>query len=146
MTRTRSLLLAAALVPLAVLTAACGTDRAAGPGGPTTSAPSQLVAPAAFAATVDRPGVVTVNVHVPHGEDIPGTDLVIPFDRITASPELPTDRSTPLAIYCRSGNMSATAARDLRAMGYTHIVELDGGYDAWLASGRSMQPSSVTPR
>ena len=40
-----------------------------------------------------------------------------------------------MAIYCRSGTMSAAAAPVLAELGYDDIVELDGGMVAWTASG-----------
>jgi rhodanese-related sulfurtransferase len=142
----RSVLVVLAIVAPALGLTACGDDSSSSAGGPSSTsapAPSRLVDPATFAKAVDEPNVVTINVHTPHGEDIPGTDAAIAFDTIATSPELPSDHSTELAIYCRSGNMSATAATALQAAGYTDVVELRGGYDAWVASGRPMQPSTV---
>ena len=34
--------------------------------------------------------------------------------------------------------MSAIAAPALAALGYTHIIELRGGMEAWKASGRTL--------
>jgi rhodanese-related sulfurtransferase len=51
---------------------------------------------------------------------------------------LPADRATPLAIYCRSGPMSATAAATLHDHGYHNIVKLRGGMRAWQADGRPL--------
>lgn len=82
--------------------------------------------------------MVTINVHTPDEGSIAGTDLTIPFDQIASSDQLPKDRSTPLAVYCRSGNMSADAVDDLEALGYTDIVELAGGFNAWTAAGRPL--------
>ena len=61
----------------------------------------------------------------------------MPFNDIDAA-ALPSDRATPLAVYCRSDTMSAEAVVTLAALGYTNIVELDGGMNAWLASGRTV--------
>jgi rhodanese-related sulfurtransferase len=83
--------------------------------------------------------VVTINVHVPNEGSIAGTDLTIPYTEIAASTALPADLATPLAVYCRSGNMSADAVRDLTALGYTNIVELEGGFNAWKSSGRVLE-------
>ncbi|NLA36906.1 MAG: rhodanese-like domain-containing protein, partial [Actinobacteria bacterium] len=41
-------------------------------------------------------------------------------------------------VYCKSGNMSADAVADLAALGYTDVVELDGGFDAWVDAGRGL--------
>ncbi len=135
------------LPPVVIALALLGTGCASGGGTAqaTASAPataSTLVAPEAFAARMDGPGVVTVNVHTPDEGSIAGTDLTIAFDRIATSSELPADRATPLAVYCRSGNMSATAVQDLQARGYTDVVELDGGFNAWKASGRPLEPGA----
>lgn len=117
----------------------------AGCGGGTTSPErpaSRLIGPGAFASEVARPGTVTLNVHVPDAGSLPGTDLAIPYDRITArAGELP-DRSTPLAVYCRSGRMSALAVKDLRRLGYRNVVELRGGMEAWTAAGRRLLPAA----
>ena len=104
---------------------------------------SRLLEPARFAAEIAKPRVVTVNVHVPDEGSIPGTDLAIPYDRIEARrAELPPG-STPLAIYCRSGRMSAIAARTLAALGYARISELAGGMEAWQESGRRLLPPLI---
>ena len=42
--------------------------------------------------------------------------------------------------YCKSGRMSAEAAATLQELGYTDIVELSGGMDAWIADGRQLLP------
>lgn len=112
---------------------ACGTDA------PTEVSAARLVDPAEFAAAVAEPDRLTINVHVPFEGDIAGTDLSIPFDRIADQTDrLPADRSTALAIYCRSGPMSTTAAETLRDLGYTDVVELRGGMRAWQADGRPL--------
>ena len=134
-------LLVVALTIALLVGAGCADDSTAGSNvSPTTAATgnSSLVAPAAFEQRVATAGVVTINVHVPNEGSIPGTDLVIPFDQISTSAELPVDRRTPLAVYCRSGNMSADAVRDLVALGYTDIVQLEGGFNAWKATGRAL--------
>lgn len=105
------------------------------------AAPPRLVAPAAFAKAVAQKGTVTINVHVPDEGSLAGTDLWIPFDRVAASrTRLPATKTTPLAVYCRSGRMSAIAVRVLARLGYGNIVELRGGMVAWEASGRRLLP------
>ena len=120
----------AVVAALMLVTAACG--------GTTSTSSPRLISVAEFEKAVGRSNTVTINVHTPHEGDIPGTDLVVAFDQIPASKELPKDHSTPLAVYCRSGNMSAIAVSTLKALGYTNIVELSGGYNAWVQSGRTL--------
>jgi len=77
-----------------------------------------------------------VNVHVPYVGEIPGTDLVIPYDRIPAYLDrLPEERATPLVVYCRSGAMSRAAVRTLVELGYTRVYDVIGGMNAWREAG-----------
>lgn len=139
----RSALRALAAVVITVGVAGCA---AADPPPTSTSTSTKqvpsaalLVGPDEFAAAIAAPGRVTVNVHVPFEGDIVGTDLSIPFDQIAAQADrLPADRKTGLAIYCRSGPMSAIAAATLHDLGYTDVVELRGGMRAWQADGRPL--------
>lgn len=99
------------------------------------------VPPAEFAAAVASAFVV--NVHVPDEGSIAGTDAAIPFDEVRSrSAELPQDRDAPLAVYCKSGRMSAEAVATLEDLGYTDVVELRGGMDAWVAEGRELLPAA----
>ena len=132
----------AALVALLFVTGcADDTESTAGSSASTTvvaASGAKLVGPAAFEQRVATAGVVTINVHVPDEGSIAGTDLTIPYTDISTTTELPSDHTTPLAVYCRSGNMSASAVRDLISLGYTDVVELEGGMQAWTASGRKL--------
>ena len=46
------------------------------------------------------------------------------------------DKSKTYAVYCRSGNRSKTATQQMADAGFTHVVELDGGINAWIAAGQ----------
>lgn len=135
-----------------VLSIALGATACSG-GGPTaTSAPSSTgmeadtatvarLPPAEFATVVADDAVLTVNVHVPDEGSIEGTDASIPFDEIRSrSAELPDGRGTRLAVYCKTGRMSTDAVATLQDLGYTDIVELRGGMDAWVADGHELLP------
>ena len=101
------------------------------------SAVHRLVDPVAFESALANFNAVVINVHVPYEGEIEDTDLFLQYDRIDAA-SLPSDRDTPLVVYCRSGSMSAEAVVTLAGLGYTNIVELDGGMNAWRASGRQI--------
>ncbi|HUY09372.1 MAG TPA: molybdopterin-synthase adenylyltransferase MoeB [Candidatus Dormibacteraeota bacterium] len=45
------------------------------------------------------------------------------------------DRATPIAVYCASGVRSLLAAKTLRSMGYSDVVSLQGGFNAWKDQG-----------
>lgn len=43
--------------------------------------------------------------------------------------------STPLVLYCGGGYRSALAAWNLKQMGYTNVVSMDGGFRGWKEAG-----------
>jgi len=124
-----------------VLAGACGGSGSS----EVQSADAALVEPTPFSALVEAPKTFVLNVHTPDEGSIPGTDAEIPFDQLERrTAELPGDRSTPLAVYCRSGNMSATARQTLADLGYTDVTELAGGMLAWEAEGLTLLPPAAS--
>jgi len=113
-----------------------------GCGSKTKTEQPRLVSPAEFAAAVAEPGTVTINVLGPGMESIPGTDLFISVDQLSASRDELPPPSTKLAVYCAHGNASAAAVPILEQLGYENIVELRSGMAEWLASGRKLVPAS----
>lgn len=95
-----------------------------------------------FADRVVAPESVTINVHVPAGEGIEGTDAVVAYDEIEASSALPEDRSTAVLLYCETGRMSAQAGQVLLDRGYLDVSYLKGGLAAWRAAGMPTTSSS----
>lgn len=119
------------------------TDAGSGRGVHAEAGPATLLGPDAYAEMLDRGDRFVVNVHTPDEGQIAGTDAAIAFDTLNQRrAELPSDRTSGLAIYCMSGNMSRSAADTLSAMGYHDIVDLRGGMEAWQADGRVLQPSA----
>ena len=77
-----------------------------------------------------------VNVHIPYEGELPDTDIFIPFDEIEENlSQFPQDKDAKIVLYCRSGSMSATAAREMVGLGYTNIYNLDGGFRSWNEAG-----------
>ena len=135
--RALRFLLASTALLSAVAVTGCGGSEAS------TSAEPKLVSPPEFEQALAEPARVSINVHTPDEGSIEGTDVTIPFDQIEARQDELPDTSTPLAVYCRSGNMSADAVQTLADLGYVDVVELEGGMVAWEASGRPLLPPAA---
>jgi glyoxylase-like metal-dependent hydrolase (beta-lactamase superfamily II)/rhodanese-related sulfurtransferase len=66
-------------------------------------------------------------IHVPRGELELRADIELP------------DPTARIVTCCRYGKVSTLAAFTLRSMGYTRVVALDGGVDAWQQAGYPME-------
>ena len=95
------------------------------------------ISPDTLASMLGRKDFTLLNVKTPYIGEIEGTDLYIPYTDLAArAAELPVDRGARIVVYCRSGNESAIAAQTLIDLGYTDVVNLAGGMNAWKSSGR----------
>lgn len=45
------------------------------------------------------------------------------------------DKAEPIALYCGGGFRSVLVADNLRRMGYTNVISIDGGYRGWVERG-----------
>jgi len=73
---------------------------------------------------------------VPYEGEIAQTDRFIPYDRVGSNLDgLPADKDAKVVLYCRSGSMSAMAARDLVRSDYANVWNLEGGMIAWRQAG-----------
>jgi rhodanese-related sulfurtransferase len=97
------------------------------------------VTPDTLASMLERKDFTLLNVKMPYLGEIAGTDLWIPYTDIASRRgQLPADKGARIVVYCRSGHQSAIAAQALLDLGYTNILNLDGGMAAWTASGRQL--------
>ena len=46
------------------------------------------------------------------------------------------DKSQPVYVYCRSGNRSGKAAKQMKALGFKEVYNLGGGIGAWARRGQ----------
>jgi len=123
---------------VAVLTAGCSSQ-------PAPQAPTKVsvkggaytnVAPAMLKQMLATKDFVFINVHIPYEGEIAATDAFIPYDRVAENiAKFPADKNAKIFLYCRSGRMSAMAAEELVARGYTNVWNLDGGLIAWETAG-----------
>lgn len=90
------------------------------------------VSTAGLAAMLEQKDFLLINVHIPYQGEIEGTDLFIPYDEIDRKlDKLPADKGAKIVLYCRTGSMSAIAARTLVKQGYTNVWNLHGGMVGW---------------
>ncbi|MBI4146989.1 rhodanese-like domain-containing protein [Candidatus Woesearchaeota archaeon] len=87
--------------------------------------------------TKENMGLFVLNVHTPYEGKLDKTDMIIEeWENIAKHQDhLPQDKHTPILVYCRSGRMSTSAAKQLQDLGYTNIYHLNGGMKAWDAQG-----------
>lgn len=56
------------------------------------------------------------------------------------------DKNRPVYIYCLVGGRSAAAAEWMRANGYSNVIELKGGINAWKKASKPVEGSSNEPQ
>ncbi|UUY07093.1 rhodanese-like domain-containing protein [Pseudomonas sp. J452] len=99
-----------------------------------------LILPIAQAGEVDQSAALrtlilpdTILIDVRSADEfasgsLPGAQL-IPHDQIgTRIAAVVPDKNTPVVLYCRSGRRSSQAQDELRALGYTQVMNA-GGYE-----------------
>jgi rhodanese-related sulfurtransferase len=145
MTKRKTWTLAGFLVLPALLVAACGgvSPTPEDNTGTTGEFPKNAdgyadITIQQLAGMLEDKDLVLVNVHIPYEGEIPQTDLFIPFDEIPDYVDQLPDKDARIVLYCRSGSMSTSAAQELAAMGYTNVLEVDGGFNAWKAAGNEL--------
>lgn len=71
--------------------------------------------------------------HIPNAVniDVTSTD----FEQKVAG----LDKAQPVLVYCKVGGRSAKAAKKLKALGFTTIVDLDGGFSSWSGEGKPVE-------
>jgi rhodanese-related sulfurtransferase len=74
--------------------------------------------------------------HLPGARHIPRGQLELRVDHALPDPTL------RILTYCQFGKISTLAAATLRIMGYTRVVALDGGMDAWVKAGYPVERTS----
>lgn len=98
-------------------------------------------------------GAVVVDIREPHERAagaIPGTVAaprgMLEFYADPASPyhKQEFDPESRVILHCASGGRSALAADTLKALGYTNVAHLGGGFGAWKEAGNPVEISEGT--
>jgi rhodanese-related sulfurtransferase len=99
----------------------------------------QLRAGLSKAPSMAQKGFMLIDVRSPEehaGGFIPGTDFNIDFREIkTRHREIGVQTDEHIVVYCQSGHRSNIAAETLADLGYTHVYNVNGSMNAWLAAG-----------
>lgn len=132
---TRSPVPAAVLLALALVLAACG-----GSDDDASDAGIRVVSPTDAAAVLDDPPADLVVLDVRTAEEFEAGHLdgaeMLDFYRADFADRLADlDPTKPYVIYCRSGNRSGQTRAIMVDLGFTDVVDVDGGVLAWDAAG-----------
>jgi len=128
------------IILLAVILIACGNRilvQKAGPQQVQVNGGSYWdITPAQLNSMLEHKDFLLVNVHIPYEGEIPQTDLFVPYNEIEENlSKFPKDMDAKIVLYCRSGSMSAIAARELVKLGFTNVSNLAGGMVEWEKQG-----------
>jgi sulfur-carrier protein adenylyltransferase/sulfurtransferase len=87
---------------------------------------------------LDKPGTVLIDVREPdewrQGHIPQAVGISRGFLELRVEEKVP-DHQTPVILQCASGTRSLLAARTLRELGYEHVYNLTGGFNAWKDRG-----------
>lgn len=154
--RRRTLSIAATVLSLGIVAAACGGDSTDEPVAAaadtesissTDSEPSSelppfgLLEPEEAAALADDDTITVIDVRTPeeYAEGhLEGATLIDFYDAGFAEELAALDPDETYLIYCRSGNRSGQTATMMADLGFERVFDLDGGILAWNAAGGSL--------
>ena len=133
-------LMISTIILLIVILVACGNTipmPTAGPQQVKVNGGSYWdITPAQLSSILKDNDFLLVNVHIPYEGEIPQTDLFVPYNEIEENlSKLPKDMNAKIVVYCRSGSMSAIAAKELVKLGFTNVSNLAGGMVEWEKQG-----------
>lgn len=82
-------------------------------------------------------GNIPGSVHAPRGM------LEFYADPTSAYHRPEFDPNGRVVLHCAGGGRSALAADTLQQMGYSNVAHLEGGFNAWKASGQAVEEMSL---
>ncbi len=72
------------------------------------------------------------------------TDALVPYDQLHLYVDrLPSDKSTPIYSFCRSGRRSGITTEFLQALGYSNARNVRGGIIDWVDAGYEIDSGPV---
>lgn len=94
----------------------------------------QTVAATTFASEIASKEAVILDIRTPEEYESGRIEGAVNIDYYASDFEEnleKLDRDAAYKVYCNSGNRSASALNLMEEMGFTNVVELDGGIQAW---------------
>jgi rhodanese-related sulfurtransferase len=120
----------AVLVASAITIAGCSSS---------TAATIETVSPSAAAEAIDsNADAIVLDIRTPEEfeEGIIEGAVNIDFYEPNFADQLDgLDKSADYVVYCRSGNRSGQAMPTFRELGFTSVIEIDGGITGWYQEG-----------
>jgi rhodanese-related sulfurtransferase len=95
----------------------------------------KALTPAGLTQLVNRNNALLIDVSSIQDYEkghVPGARHVAMSQFDPESKDLAKARELPIAIYCKSGQTSATAAKRLKKAGFSDVYTLDGGLRSWM--------------
>lgn len=102
----------------------------------------ELVAPATFEKEIASKKGHIIDVRTPKeysAGHIAGAVNLHVYDKDFLSRVDELDKYQPVYVYCKAGSRSAEAVEAMKTRGFIHIIELDGGIDAWTEAGKPVK-------
>lgn len=103
---------------------------------------TELVSPEKFATDMSKDKGQLIDVRTPkeyNAGHIDGAKNIHLYDQDFKARINKLDKDKTVYVYCKAGGRSAEAVESLKINGFKHIVELDGGTDAWTEAGKPLQ-------
>lgn len=127
----------AMLAALPLVGISCGGDDGAGDGGIRVASADSV--DSLLASPPD--GLVVIDVRTPEEfaeGHLPNADMIDFYAPDFADRIGDLDRDVPYVIYCRSGSRSGQTRQLMEQLGFSDVVDLDGGVLAWSDAGLSL--------
>lgn len=120
------------LLTFVALVGACGGDTEAG---------VRVVSPETAADTLENPpeGLVVLDVRTPEEFEevrIDGATMIDFYELDFADQIGDLDPDQPYLLYCRSGNRSGQTRALMEDLGFTNVIDIEGGILNWLEDGQ----------
>lgn len=103
---------------------------------------TELVAPAVFEKEMAANKAQVIDVRTPkeyQSGHINGAVNLHVYDQDFTKRLESLDKNKTVYVYCKAGGRSAEAVETMKTKGFVHIVELDGGMDAWNEAGKPVK-------